>query len=142
MSHVRTQIRQAATAALAGIATVHASRVHPLAESDLPALLVYTSTESIEAELAAFGTLERRLELVIEAVAQATSNLDTTLDDLLASVETALGAVPTLGGAAIVVVPTSIEVTISQEGAQPIGRARLTYAVLYRTSSTDPTASI
>lgn len=142
MSHIRTQIRDRVATLLAGVATVYKSRVYPLAEGALPALLVYTNTESIDAETAAFETYERRIELVIDAVAQGTTDLDTALDDLIEGVEVALGADPTLSGTALMVMPTQFEISILKDGAQPIGRARLAYQVLTRTRSTDPTTAV
>lgn len=142
MSHVRTQIRDAVVTVLTGHVTVSASRLYPLAESDLPVVLVYTDDEQIDADGSAFAILERRLTLVLEVVAQATGTVDVTLDGLLATVETRMATVPTLGGVAMAVVPASIEVSASTDGSKPIGRARLTYTVLYRTSATDPTVNI
>lgn len=142
MSHVRTQIRDRVVTLLTPLGTVYASRIHPIAEDALPVFLVYTNAEQIDLEGAAFNTLERRLEVVVEIVAQATADLDDTLDAKLALVEAALAADFTLNGKAVASMPASIEISMSMEGAQPIGRARLTYAVLYRTSSTDPTVAI
>ena len=53
MIHFRTQIREAAAAALIGLATTGAnvfqSRLHPIAEAKLPCLLVNTDDEEISA---------------------------------------------------------------------------------------------
>jgi hypothetical protein len=142
MSHVRTQIRDYAATLLGEVGTVYKSRVYPLGEDSLPALLLYTSAEAMDIDSSAFDTLERRIEVVVEVIAQATTDLDTALDDLLASVESAIAADDSLGGLALSSVPTSIEVSILKDGAQPIGRARLTFQVLTRTSLTDPTTVI
>jgi hypothetical protein len=139
MSHVRTQIRDRFVTLLGPVGTVHASRIYPLAEDALPVLLVYTNNETIDVDGAAFNALDRSLEVVVEIVEQATATLDTALDTLLASVEAAIGADEDLNGLALHAAPASIEVSMSTEGAQPIGRARLTYSVLYRTTYTDPT---
>ena len=140
MSHVRTQIRDRVAADLAGVATVYKTRLTPIAEASLPVLLVYTDTESSEIE--SFGALMRTLALVVEVVARGTAGLDTTLDDLVASVETALGADPTLNGLAVDCYPSALEVSTDNSGAEPVGRARVTFAVTYRTAPTDPTVSI
>lgn len=143
MSHVRLQIRDAAvallTAELGEDADVYASRILPLEEADLPAVLVYTNSEEV-AELE-FGGLDRTLSLVVEAVAQAT-DLDAALDPLLVGIESALNG-STLGGLAARVLPTGgLEVTQSAEGAAPVGRARLTFEVAYATSLADPETTI
>jgi hypothetical protein len=142
VSHVRTQIRDAVAVLLAPIADVHKSRIYPLGEDSLPALLLYTSAEQLSVDDSAFETVERQIEVVVEAIAQATTDLDTALDDLLASVETAIADDPSLGGLAMACAPASIEVAILKDGAQPIGRARLVFQVLTRTSLTDPTTVI
>lgn len=144
MSHVRTQIRNRVATLLTGLAPVYASRVYPLAESALPVILVYTDEEEIAVDEAAFGTLQRQLTATVEIVAKSTTEdaLDDVLDDLLVLAETALAADPTLNGLAISAVPSAIAVSVDSQGALPVGRARLTYAVLYRTAPTDPNVSI
>lgn len=138
MSHVRTQIRTATVAALAGIGTtVIAARVYPVAEDSLPVVLVYTNGEQVSQY--EFGGLERRLEVVVEIVAQGT-NLDAALDAILVEVEQALGP-----GLALVsdFLPTGgIEVSTSTEGSAPIGRLRLVYEAIYRTAYADPETTL
>jgi hypothetical protein len=142
MSHVRTQIRNYVATLLAPVGTVYKSRVYPLAEANLPALLLYTAAEQMDMDSASFNAIERRIEVVVEVLAQATTDLDTALDELLADVEGALAADDDLNGLALSCVPASIEVSILKDGAQPIGRARLVFQVLTRTSLTDPTTVI
>lgn len=136
MSHVRTQIRNAVAAELAGIAPVHVARVYPVDEADLPVLLVYTNGEQLTGDT--FGNLARSLEVVVEIVAQ-TAALDDAMDALLAQVEQALA-----GGLAMATsfLPTEIDVTTSADGSAPIGRLRLTYEATYRTSFADPETSL
>jgi hypothetical protein len=136
MSHVRTQIRDAVVALLPG--TVLPSRVYPT--DSLPCTLVYTNAESDEQ--GAFGAIDRRLEVVVECIAQATEDdIDTDLDAMFAAVEVALSAT-SLGGLIREIALAGIDVTLSAEGAAPIGRGRMTFAALYRTSYGDPTTSI
>ena len=137
MSHVRKQIRDAAASALASLGGVHTSRVYPVQPDELPVLLVYTADEQIEGNLSA---MDRRLELVVECVAQGES-VEDELDTLLAGVEQALDD-STLGGVVVSLMPTSISVILSAEGSAPIGRTRITYEALYRTSFADPETSI
>lgn len=140
MTHVRTQIRRAAVNALEGIdATVYASRVLPLEEAELPALLVYTNAEQIETE--GVGSLDRMLDLVVDAKAQST-DIDTDLDNLVADVESAIAADPTLGGLVIDCLPASVEISISAEGAQLTGVARISFVARYRTTAIDPETAI
>lgn len=139
MSHVRTQIRDAVVTALADIeATVYASRYLPIEEPDLPALLVYTNTESIVGD--DLDHLTRTIDLVVEIVVQA-QDIDAEVDALLVGIEQALNA-ETLGGLVMVLLPANIEVSMRAEGAQPVGRARVTFQATYRTAFADPELSI
>jgi hypothetical protein len=142
MSHVRTQIRNYIATLLAPVGTVYKSRVYPVAEDALPCLLLYTNAEQMDPDESAFNAIERRIEVVVEVVAQATSDLDTALDELLADVEGAIAADDDLNGLVMSCVPTSIDVSILTDGAQPIGRARLVFQAHTRTSLTDPTTVI
>jgi hypothetical protein len=136
MSHVRKQIRDRVAVLLAPVATTYKSRTYSIAEGVLPVLLVYTNSE--EVEQVDFTTIERALQVVVEAVTQDGSDLDDALDDLIAGTETAIATDPTMGGKAMDCNLASIEVTVSTEGAQPIGRARLTFVARYRTTAADP----
>jgi hypothetical protein len=142
MSHVRTQIRDQVATLLAPVGTVYKSRVYPLAESDLPCLLVYTNAEQIAVDDSAFSTLERQIEVIVECRVQATTALDTDLDDLLAAAEAAIEADADLSGLVLACVPTSIDIQILTSGAQPVGIARLTFVAVTRTSATDPTTVV
>lgn len=103
MTHPRKTIRASAITALTGLATTGAnvfeSKVYPLVDGDLPALRVYTRSDS-------FGTLEReytsvsaswagyarQVELVVEAVVKSATTPDATIDTICEEVEAALEA--------------------------------------------------
>lgn len=150
MSHVRTQIRQAVTAKLVGLATtgahVFVNRVHPLTAADLPALIIRTDEEAV----APFGigyplALERTLTLRIEAVAAATAALDDTLDQILAEVEAALCAstgANTLEGLSKAMQLDSVAVAMDAESEIPVGRLTMSWTVVYFTSNNAPSAAI
>lgn len=139
MSHVRTQIRDAVVTALEALdATVYASRVLPIEQPDLPALLVYTNTESIEAE--DMGSLHRTIDLVVDCRAQG-HDLEAELDPLIVGVEQTLNA-SDLDGLVITLLPTTVEVSMRTEGSQPVGSARITFQAIYRTAYADPEISI
>ena len=140
MSHVRKQIRDRVATLLAPVGTVYTSRMHRLPELSLPALLVFTNDEEIEA--ADFTKAQRGLQVVVEVVAQATANLDDDLDALVAGVEAAIGADPRLNGLALQCALAAINVTMSVEGSAPIGRARMTYQTIYRTAYSDPETAL
>jgi hypothetical protein len=137
MSHVRTQIRQAAVAALDGIAPVSASRVYPIAEDELPVLLVWTNDEDISG--GTHGAYARELTLVVEAVARG-GFVDDELDLMLVGVERAL-ARNSLGGLCKPIMPTSIQITI-EAGSAPIGRARASFRATYYTPVGNPESTL
>lgn len=145
MAHVRQQIREAAATAVTGLTTtstrVYQSRIHPLADANLPCLLVNTDDE--QAEIASFGMaplLHRRLELSIRCVQKVTANLDDSLDTMLSEVETALGNT-TLGGLVKSLEPGSISIEM-ESGDKPVGIATIRYTVSYMTAQNAPNTAI
>lgn len=146
--HVRRQIREAVAARVTGLAAtasrVFQSRVYPLEATDLPGLLISTKSESVaEMDLVANPLLERQLVMLVEAVAQATADLDDTLDEICRQVEVAIAtsSVAQLGGAKAIVLE-STEIELSSEGEQPIGRATMQYRATYYTRETAPDVAI
>lgn len=147
MPHARSQIRDAVVTAVTGLTTtgsnVFASRVYP--HATLPSLAVYTVAESVQDEEGTLGTKQHRaLEVIVEARAKAAAaaTLDDTLDTIAAEVEAALVADRTLGGLAKWTEYQEAEIELDAEAEQPVGLARLTFAVIYRVDGTDPTAII
>src|SRR5947209_4166802 len=91
MSHKRTLIRQAAVTKLSG-ATAAGTRVYsnvslPLDELELPAINLYTLSESSEEFNVGPPRLRRNLKLACEITAEANSSLDDTLDSIAYAVE-------------------------------------------------------
>lgn len=146
--HIRQQVREAAVADLTGLATtgarVFTARVAPLAESEMPGLKVMLRDEA--AEFDAIGTFARNGRLVIEGWAQGGDGLEDKLDLIASEVEAAIyaadGALDALVmnfGAPI----TSIDLPESEQGAaRRTGVVRMLFPVTYRTTITDPTASV
>lgn len=96
-AHLHTQIRNAAVAALTGLAStgasVYANRLYPIREADLPALRISLDDESVSVEsIHAPATLGRQLTLVVECCALAATALDDTCDQMQMEVEVALAA--------------------------------------------------
>jgi hypothetical protein len=146
-NHLRRQIREAAAAAVTGLTTtgarVFTSSVYALAVTDLPALRVRTPREaSAQRTLGAPRLLERTLRLEVEAVAQATADLDDALDQACKEVEIAL-AMPCAALAGLVksVTLTDTEITLTGEGEQPIGRAAMGFDVVYMAFENAPDAA-
>jgi hypothetical protein len=149
-NHVRQQIREAAATLLTGLTTTGArvfqSRVHVLADADLPGLVITTNEE--QAEFGSIGfpaLLNRQLNLQVRALAKANSNLDDTLDTMIKEVETALSAnvaANTLGGLAKHIDLNSIYIDMNADAEKPIGQATMSFSVFYKTVANAPDISI
>lgn len=147
MPHVREQIRDAVVTACTGLTTtgtrVYRERLYQLRAADLPGLRIYCGAEQVEPDrLGAIHGQQRDMDLMVEGLARATSDLDETLDDIAAEVEAALAADVTLGGKAKVLYLAGIDdPEQSDEGEVPAGLVRLKFRVQYRTLNTTPTAT-
>lgn len=138
MSHVRRQIRTATVDALAGIATVYASRTLPIDPAVLPAICVYTNDEQLKRST--MSDAQRDLDLIVEVSEDGTA-VDDALDALLVAIESVLND-STLGGLCKPLALTSISVSVDTGGSTPIGRARLVYRAVYFTDRRNPELSI
>ena len=145
--HVRKQIRDAITTAVTGLTTtagnVFPSRVYNLEKTKLPALLIYTNDESSSVQTINLPrTTQRRLEVIIEAVAKSTTTLDDDLDTIIKEVETAMAGDVTFGGLSKDSMLTLIEIGLTGNGDQPTGNAKLTFTVEYYILENNPTVAI
>lgn len=142
MAHLRKQIRDRVASVLATSVTlvsgrVYASRVYPLTDAKLPAVTVYTGSES--SALMAFGTvtLQRDLAITVDAYIKTTATFDDDVDAICVQIEDAIGADFRVNGLAKDIVLSSTEIDFSSEADQPVGVARLTFTVRYVTSIED-----
>ena len=146
MAHVRQSIRDNIVTAVTSLSTtgsnVFRSRVYPIGTNKLPALCVYTDNETIEFNrMDRTRDIDRTVEVVIEAYVRATANYDTTLDTICAEVEAGMAADVTRGGHAKDCKLIQTEFDFSDEGDRPIGTARLTYSIDYRTAENAATSA-
>ena len=135
MSHKRQQIRDQVKTTLTGLTTTGANvfkfRVYPMAAASLPGLIIFTKEE--ESEPASQGsTLLRQLALAVEGYAQATADVEDTLDDIAAEVEAAIEADRTLGGLVYNTELISTEFELTGEGKKQVGVITLTFKILYK----------
>jgi len=140
MAHVRQQIREAVATAISPTGVgVFQSRVYDLESGDLPAFKIYTLSEGTERDSLSYprGT-RRQLQLVIECVAKAVSDLDDTLDDLCAQAEAAIVEDITLGGLSTDAYLETTTIELNDGGDQPHGVAAMSWIVEYRVKETDP----
>lgn len=143
MAHARETIRARVATMLTGLTTTAArvfqSRVYNVQESELPCLLIYTVSEDVaEVTLGDPRTLERVLTLVVEGKAQATADLDDTLDDIGQEVETALGGDPDLSIGVYDTLLETVEIDYSADGDVPVGSIVMRFLVTYRTAENAP----
>jgi len=142
MSHVRQQIREAAAIVLTGLAIsgsrVFQNRLRPLKDADLPCLLINTDDEDIETiGFTADAPQERRLTLMIRALAKQSLTLDDTLDNMLAEIESAL-ARQTFGGLAKSLLLEKISIEMNDDLEKPVGVASAHYQLTYYTATGNP----
>lgn len=146
MPHHRETVRDAIVSAVTGLTTtgsrVYRSRVYSLAADKLPGLVVYCRSETSEPELVVGipRKLVRVAQFVIEGYARATADVDETLDDIAAEVETAIGG-SQLSNAARDCTLTGTDIDFADGGDVPLGIIRMTFAVTYRTAENAPTAA-
>lgn len=142
MSHVRQQIRDDIVTTLTGLATtgsnVFRSRIFPLEETNLPALCIYTKSEASEYDTIGLPrSVNRVLDVAVEAYVKGVSNYDNTLDTIAVEVEEAIAADITLGGVAKDAQITAFEADFAGDGEQPVAVGRFTVTVEYRTVEND-----
>ena len=142
MAHVRKQIRDAIKTALTGLATTGAncyqSRVFPFESTKLPALLIYTKSETTDFDTISLPRdVMRVLEINVEAYVQGTANYDNTLDQIAVEVEEAIAADVTLGGLTKDLQTVAFEADFTGDGEQTVAIGRFTISATYRTLEND-----
>lgn len=146
MSHIKTQIRQAAVVLLNAKVTevngeVYASRVKPA--DKLPMLTVFTDRELVQKATIGFPPrLDRTLDLVVVAkVKSNVSAVDDALDALQLSVEKALSeniAANTLGGLVQSITFESANQFFSADAEQPVAQVEMHFRVEFKTEASSP----
>jgi|TARA_R100000482_G_scaffold50728_3_gene18030 hypothetical protein len=143
MAHARQAIREQVGTTLTGLSTtgsnVFQSRVYPLQDSNLPALLIYTKEETSEAiVMGSNRVIERELTLAVEAYVKTNTNSDDTIDTIAEEIETAIGADSTLNNKAKDVFLVATDINYVGEGENPVAVATLNFLVSYCTDETNP----
>ena len=146
-NHIRQQIREYFGTTLTGLTTtgsnVYESRVYPIENTKLPALVIYTKSETSEPIV--IGTdrlMSRELSVVVEGYAKATSNFDDTIDTISKEVEEAIAADRTLDGLAKDTYLESTEIEFNAEGEKPLGYVSLTFLTNYYVQETNPDIAV
>ena len=146
-NHIRQQIREYFGTTLTGLSTTgsnaYESRVYPIENSKLPALVIYTKSETSEPIV--IGTdraMSRELSVVVEGYAKATSNFDDTIDTISKEVEEAIAADRTLGGLAKDTYLESTQIDFNAEGEKPLGFVSLTFISNYYVKEKNPDVAV
>lgn len=112
---------------------VFSNRARQLWPEELPAIMVYTRSETSKDFGSAPRSLERELRMAVEIVAKADENLDDELDTIAQQVEDRILGDDTLGGICSDIILTDTEMAVSGEGDTLFGSAVLTFRVVYHT---------
>lgn len=139
--HVRKQLREAVATAVTGLTTtatrVFQSRAYPVRPAELPCLLVYVDSESAEDATIHGDTLLRRLQVRIEGLAQASADLDDTLDLIAKEVETALASAVSIASTTTDLGYTGAEIEIRDDLEKPTGSIVLSFDASLFTTGPD-----
>ncbi len=142
MAHVRKSIRDNVTTTLTGLTTtgsnVFQTRLFPMEESKLPALAIYTKSETSDySTITPPRTQVRALEVIVEAYVKGTANIDNTIDTIAVEIEEALATDLTRGGYAKDTQVTETDIEFNGDAEQSVAIARFTVAVNYATVEND-----
>ena len=146
-NHLRRQIRERVATTLTGLSTtgsnVFQSRIYPMESAGLPGLCVYTQEESVGIQsMGGTRNVSRDLTLIIEGYASASSNIDDTMDAIGKEVEVAMSGDIKLNNLAQDSYLTSVEITLSGDGATGIGKITHSYNVVYQNAENAPDAAL
>lgn len=141
MSHIRKQIRDKVARKLDFLNTtkrnIFKGRFYGIQAAKLPALLIYTSSES--AEVTTMGTgrnSDRILTLVVEGYAKSNAVIEDTLDQIAVEVEEAL-ANTTLDGLIRDIEYNGYELDANADPEQTVAVIRLTFSIEYSVAEDD-----
>ena len=146
-NHIRQQIREQVGSTLTGLTTtgsnVFQTRVYPLENTNLPALVIYTKSETSEPLVISENRImSRELQLIIEIYVKQTSNFDDEVDKICKEVEIALSADTTINGLAKDSFIQSTEIEYNTEGEKPLSYGILTFLTNYYVDETRPDVAV
>lgn len=136
--HKRQAIRDAFVAAVTGLPTtgnnVFASRVYPLDQSSLPALVIYTRRETSNPEtITPPRTYIREVTISCEAYVRGVDGYDDEIDTIAAEVENALYAAGNMGGLIKDAYVVQTDVNYNDGSDQPLASADIEVTLIYTT---------
>lgn len=142
-THARTKLRRAVAEMVTDLATtqgnVFPSRRGTLDEDQLPAITIYTTSETVSAvTLSSPPLLRRQVDLIIEVNAMIDEHVDDVLDTACAEIEVAMSEAIIVEGVTVPAALVDTTVELFDEGADQIGSARMTYRATYGTLENAP----
>ena len=146
-NHIRQQIRERAGTVLNNLTTtgsnVFETRIYPLENTNLPALVIYTKDETSEPlVISTDRVMSRELELIVEIYVKQTSNFDDEVDKICKEVEIAISADTTINGLAKDCFLQSTSIEYNTEGEKPLTFASLTFLTNYYVNETRPDIAV
>lgn len=146
-NHIRQQIRERVGTVLTGLTTtgsnVFETRVYPLENTNLPALVIYTKDETSEPlVISTDRVMSRELELIVEIYVKQTSNFDDEVDKICKEVEIAISSDTTINGLAKDCFLQSTSIEYNTEGEKPLTFASLTFLTNYYVNETRPDVAV
>tara|TARA_B110000483_G_scaffold201736_1_gene242938 strand:- start:57 stop:500 length:444 start_codon:yes stop_codon:yes gene_type:complete len=147
MAHVRQQIRERVVTVLTGLTTtgnnVFETRIYPLQNTALPALIVYTNSEESEPEVIGTNRLmSRNLSLTVECYVKQTSNPNDGVDTICEEVEKAIANDTTLNGLAKDCYVSSTDTEKNSEGEKPLLVTTLIFLINYYVKEQAPDVAV
>lgn len=138
MTHPRTLIRNAITAALTGSTSagvnVYPTRKTDHLENELPVISVYALSEDSEVVIDP-RELERDLRVMIECMVTGDSDVDLAMDNLAEEIEAAMDADYTFGLTCFDSWLAGTDMDSVEESGREVGILEMTYQTRYRSEA-------
>lgn len=143
MTHARDQIRDAVLAAVTGLTTTKknafASRVHPVNDTELPCVLVFTREESSEPiTMTQPRTMRSTLTVMVEGYVKLTSNYDDKLDKISVEVTKAIYNSTSLRAVVRDIFLSNTAITLIGDVEKPVAVVSMSFTAQYLTKENEP----
>jgi len=148
MTHAREQIMSGIQTIVTGLTTtttnVFRGRAYPIAENNLPGLLLQQGDEEPTSDISEIANdyfVDSILSVDIQIVVQSASNVDTIINQIDAEIIQALAVDYQLGMSSYVINSWQGRITkpdYSNEGSQAIAFSTRSWQVMYRIARTNP----
>jgi hypothetical protein len=101
----------------------------------LPAISVYTPREKSTLDETAPRELDRKLDVIVEALLEAGENVDDAMDDMAEQIERAMDTDPYFGSLVFQSNLIETETVSEPDGDRQIGQLTMTYTLSYRSDA-------